>query len=886
MAKKKVLLVDADPRSLRVIEVSLRKAGYNVACAQDGVLAFEIAEQQQPDLVICDTRLPKLDGYGLVRRLREVKELARVPVVFLASQGGVEDRIRGLELGIEDYLTKPIFVRELLARVNVVLARRAQESLSDGPSSANQLKTRFAGTIADMTVVDLLQTFELSKKSGTLTFKNGPQLAHVWFKAGKVIDAEVGALRGEEAVYRLLVWSEADFEVDFTAADREDVVEHDTASLVMEGLRRADEWGRLVEQLPPLGRIFEVDHRKLIERLSEIPDELNGILRLLDGEHTLMEVIDESPFEDLSTLTTLAKLYFEGMLVPLGSMRPTALMQSQPPDTQPEGEPESIDLADAEVVPVDHTKPLPNVAPHARSPSNRPGDTRPYAPITGGLLGPNGEVRTMQIPVMKMPGAATEAQKQPETLLDAESETLLDAEPDDDMAARSTIEPVAPTRKLMPTAVARPTPSGAKRPSIAPPPLPPAARRPTPPGMPAPAAAGSAPGSIVPAADSPSVRLGALKKTTLKGMPTADEAIAAVDAKAKPAAPQGIRAPNMRGPDDEPLPLSQSTRMLVGTAPPRTIGKDPDKDEPSVVVKKESEPPMPAPKRVPKDETSRPAVQPAVRTEAEEEEGIEEKKPISKGRPQVEEKPWSATAKRAAKPETASRSRAGVDGRKLATWLMTVAVLGAIGLIYARYVVRGDHDTVEGLALQPIASATSTSRTTVTTATPPSTLSAPPATTVIASASASAAPSATPTSTASSAPSVTASASATTTASSPPTETAVAAKPRPPAAKPEDNTVSNPLSLVDKDTGSKMVAGSYTEAAQRALQRPGSAVEAKNLAWEATRKDPSNADAWLTLGAAYDAIGNRAAAISAYKSCVQQAAQHPHAARCRSLAGQ
>ena len=94
------------------------------------------------------------------------------------------------------------------------------------------------------------------------------------------------------------------------------------------------------------------------------------------------------------------------------------------------------------------------------------------------------------------------------------------------------------------------------------------------------------------------------------------------------------------------------------------------------------------------------------------------------------------------------------------------------------------------------------------------------------------------------------------------------------------------MSLVDKDAGAQMVAGSYTEAAQKALERPGSAIEAKNLAWEATRKDPSNADAWLTLAAAYDAIGNRAAAINAYKSCVQQAGTHPHAVRCRALAGQ
>ena len=85
----------------------------------------------------------------------------------------------------------------------------------------------------------------------------------------------------------------------------------------MEGMRRVDEWGRLCEQLPPLTTVFEIDHEQLLERLNEIPDELNGILRLFDGEaDARREVVDDSPFEDLSTLSTITKLYFEGLLVP------------------------------------------------------------------------------------------------------------------------------------------------------------------------------------------------------------------------------------------------------------------------------------------------------------------------------------------------------------------------------------------------------------------------------------------------------------------------------------------------------------------------------------------------------------------------------------------
>jgi DNA-binding response OmpR family regulator len=308
LAKQQLLLVDADPRSVRVLEVSLKKAGYSVTTAKDGLDALTKIEVSTPDLILSDTRLPNMDGYAFVKRLKDRPEYAGIPVVFLTSQKSVEDKIRGLELGVEDYLTKPIFVRELTARVNLLLARRTQEGIATRHSQTG--RTRFQGSIQDMGVVDLLQTFEVSRKSGIVHIHSHAHSAKILFREGKVVDAELGALRGEEAVYRTLIWSEGEFEVEFTAVRSEDVIEVST-----QGMRRVDEWGRLLEQLPPLSTIFEVDHAQLLERLNEIPDELNGILRLFDGKRTLLDVVDGSPFEDLSTLSTITKLYFEGLLV-------------------------------------------------------------------------------------------------------------------------------------------------------------------------------------------------------------------------------------------------------------------------------------------------------------------------------------------------------------------------------------------------------------------------------------------------------------------------------------------------------------------------------------------------------------------------------------------
>ena len=324
MAKQQLLLVDADPASVRVLEVSLKKAGFTVTTSADGQDALSKLELSAPDLILTDTRLPRVDGYELVRRIKDMPGLASIPIVFLTSQKSVEDKIRGLELGVEDYLTKPIFVRELIARVHLLLARQTHQRMSTlAPTSR---RTHLSGDLADMGVVDLLQTFEMGRKSGTATLHDGELEAAIYFRDGKVVDAEHGKLRGEEAIYRCLIWTQGTFDVEFEPINREEVIFTSTQGLLMEGMRRVDEWGRLCEQLPPLETIFRVDGELLAERLNEIPDELNGVLRLFDGSRSLMDVVDESPFEDLSTLSTVTKLFFEGLLT---------IMEPEPPQQEP-----------------------------------------------------------------------------------------------------------------------------------------------------------------------------------------------------------------------------------------------------------------------------------------------------------------------------------------------------------------------------------------------------------------------------------------------------------------------------------------------------------------------------------------------------------------------
>lgn len=315
MAKQHLLLVDGDAKNLRVMEVSLKKAGFQVTTAVDGRDALAKVQISAPDLVLSDTRLGEMDGFELCRQLKADERFATIPFVFLSSQKTLEDKVRGLELGGEDYLTKPIYIREIVTRMKMILQK------ADERFERRETKGGFSGNLADMGVVDLVQTFEVGRKTGYVRIE-GEHSGAIYFRDGRVVDAELGKLTGENAFYRVLNTFEGKFEVHFEPVARPDRIEVSTQGLLLEGMRRLDEWGRMLEQLPSLDTVFEIDYRQLAERLSEIPDEVNALLRLFDGHRTLSRVVEDSNFEDLAALGIISKLYFEGLIRELGSTPP------------------------------------------------------------------------------------------------------------------------------------------------------------------------------------------------------------------------------------------------------------------------------------------------------------------------------------------------------------------------------------------------------------------------------------------------------------------------------------------------------------------------------------------------------------------------------------
>lgn len=140
MAKRKILVVDDNPKIVDLVQLYLEKDGYRAFVAYDGLEALELARQKQPDLIVLDLLLPGMDGLDVCRILRAESE---VPIIMLTAKSTEENKLVGLELGADDYVTKPFSPRELVARIRAVLRRVGKET-SQGPAELH-----FAGLVID-----------------------------------------------------------------------------------------------------------------------------------------------------------------------------------------------------------------------------------------------------------------------------------------------------------------------------------------------------------------------------------------------------------------------------------------------------------------------------------------------------------------------------------------------------------------------------------------------------------------------------------------------------------------------------------------------------------------------------------------------------------------
>lgn len=235
-----VLVVDDDPRWREYSAEPFLRRGDRVRTVADGLEALSMCVSDPPDIVLTDVNMPRMDGWQLLRMIRARPNLAGVPVVFLTSLDGDEERLKGYQLGVDAYIPKPFHPDELLLRVHRVVRRRRQAAETDTQGTLR-------GDLENVSAASLLSFLAVERKTGILVVV-GDEVARIFMKDGRALRVELegqaSTLASRDALLDILNWNQGQFEFSSERVGGVDEIRTAISALVLEHARKQDEEGR------------------------------------------------------------------------------------------------------------------------------------------------------------------------------------------------------------------------------------------------------------------------------------------------------------------------------------------------------------------------------------------------------------------------------------------------------------------------------------------------------------------------------------------------------------------------------------------------------------------------------------------------------------------
>src|SRR6202047_1598512 len=234
----KLLLVEDNPLVLELVFRGIEHV-CDVMVAHDGGDALLKTIDDPPDVILCDYKMPGLDGRQLFDKLRSREKTRHIPFLFMASRADIEERLRPLVDGVEEFIAKPFLVKDLVRVTKKVVDRLHLEKLQKHASRPGVIQ----GRLEEMSMIDLMQSLEMGQKSCRLHVQKAGEAGELYFASGQCRDAKIGTLVGDDAVYKVLLWTEGEFAIDFNHPNvsSNTTTTRSTTGLLMEAMRLMDE---------------------------------------------------------------------------------------------------------------------------------------------------------------------------------------------------------------------------------------------------------------------------------------------------------------------------------------------------------------------------------------------------------------------------------------------------------------------------------------------------------------------------------------------------------------------------------------------------------------------------------------------------------------------
>ncbi len=288
----KILIIDDDPFQHEILGDYLELAGYETIHAENGEAGLQMLESNKPDLVLLDVQMPGIDGFQTLKEIRKKAANRNMAVLLLTALDRLHLKIKGLELGADDFVTKPFDNSELLARINAVLRRSVCHRSLEGVME---------GDISEVGMPDLLQSMELGSKTATITLEILE--GQVLVQNGELLRAQMGKFTGDDALLRIILNEKGYFSIRFNELpENAEGSPRKITSVLMNILNSVDEIKHVVRRINAENRLV-----RIVGNVSEYP-EIEEIKHLSPATFTEMIVaMSGDPLKNIKTLIAAFK---------------------------------------------------------------------------------------------------------------------------------------------------------------------------------------------------------------------------------------------------------------------------------------------------------------------------------------------------------------------------------------------------------------------------------------------------------------------------------------------------------------------------------------------------------------------------------------------------